>query len=427
MPTYKVTDPSSGKTLRLTGDSPPTEAELEEIFASQGAATSVAKPSTPRQPGMIERVLNPFATERQVIGDKVAADVQTAKDVVGATAIGQAAKVATAAPVTAAADYITGPKVVSDITREALNPWNALAVLKGKRAIDATKQAVAPAVQKAGQVVTKPVTESIEFLKGSPKRVDASKRATHDFIQSIRQGGPRHDAFFERMGALADEAWEPMRQVSTSIDEPIHLQEVAEQIARQFPDQPETASQVIQLFRSAAGKQKVFSAPDIVDISSRLGRSLPGNVMKGKAAPRQAQQMIREARSAIGDILEAKAPEHLKGAVGQAKQQWASYKADQAKLFEIFSPGGAKELETKAGVNFVQRAGHGKLTQSEKDFLARLQTKFPEINELMQQVIQQSGKASSLAEKGRLATRVATGAVGTGAVGTVLGYMLGKR
>lgn len=34
MPTYKVTDPSTGRAVKLTGDSPPTEQELEEIFAS---------------------------------------------------------------------------------------------------------------------------------------------------------------------------------------------------------------------------------------------------------------------------------------------------------------------------------------------------------------------------------------------------------
>jgi hypothetical protein len=37
MPTYEVTDPASGKKIRLTGDSPPTDAELEEIFASVSA------------------------------------------------------------------------------------------------------------------------------------------------------------------------------------------------------------------------------------------------------------------------------------------------------------------------------------------------------------------------------------------------------
>jgi hypothetical protein len=33
MPTYSVRDPTTGKTVRLTGDSPPTEQELEQIFA----------------------------------------------------------------------------------------------------------------------------------------------------------------------------------------------------------------------------------------------------------------------------------------------------------------------------------------------------------------------------------------------------------
>ena len=39
MPTYQVTDPSSGKSLSLTGDSPPTEAELSAIFAHPAVAT----------------------------------------------------------------------------------------------------------------------------------------------------------------------------------------------------------------------------------------------------------------------------------------------------------------------------------------------------------------------------------------------------
>lgn len=37
MPTYQVTDPDTGRSMALTGDSPPTEQELEEIFASQRA------------------------------------------------------------------------------------------------------------------------------------------------------------------------------------------------------------------------------------------------------------------------------------------------------------------------------------------------------------------------------------------------------
>ena len=47
MPIYRITDPTSGKTLKLTGDSPPTEAELNEIFSGIGAGReTTAKPES---------------------------------------------------------------------------------------------------------------------------------------------------------------------------------------------------------------------------------------------------------------------------------------------------------------------------------------------------------------------------------------------
>lgn len=35
MPTYTITDPQTGRTMRVTGDSPPTEAELESLFGAE--------------------------------------------------------------------------------------------------------------------------------------------------------------------------------------------------------------------------------------------------------------------------------------------------------------------------------------------------------------------------------------------------------
>lgn len=50
MPTYRVTDPETNQTLRLTGDSPPTEQELEDIFASyQPEAPAATTALTPAQ------------------------------------------------------------------------------------------------------------------------------------------------------------------------------------------------------------------------------------------------------------------------------------------------------------------------------------------------------------------------------------------
>lgn len=48
MPTFKVTDPSTGRTIRLTGDSPPTEQELEEVFKTVSAQAAPA-PANPIQ------------------------------------------------------------------------------------------------------------------------------------------------------------------------------------------------------------------------------------------------------------------------------------------------------------------------------------------------------------------------------------------
>lgn len=77
MPKYRVTDPQTGRTLELTGDSPPTEAELEDIFAQQtgfagGAAPTITSPEavptrigqeTPLQPvpTALERAADPTA------------------------------------------------------------------------------------------------------------------------------------------------------------------------------------------------------------------------------------------------------------------------------------------------------------------------------------------------------------------------------
>lgn len=48
MPTYKITDPATGRVFRVTGDSPPTEQELEQIFANLQQPS--AEPAAPVEP-----------------------------------------------------------------------------------------------------------------------------------------------------------------------------------------------------------------------------------------------------------------------------------------------------------------------------------------------------------------------------------------
>ena len=58
MPTYRIKDPTSGRTVRLTGDSPPTEQELEEVFKSVGqqqpaAPATIAEMRRREEQGMV--------------------------------------------------------------------------------------------------------------------------------------------------------------------------------------------------------------------------------------------------------------------------------------------------------------------------------------------------------------------------------------
>lgn len=72
MPTYQVTDPSSGRTLRLTGDSPPTDADLDEIFAQYRQQPSQAQ--QPEEPSMLQQAGN-AATELMAAVNRGALDI----------------------------------------------------------------------------------------------------------------------------------------------------------------------------------------------------------------------------------------------------------------------------------------------------------------------------------------------------------------
>ena len=62
MPTYVVTDPKTGRKLRLTGDSPPTDEDLDEIFSSLPIKEESKEIAEPEQEGKsaIDSILDPI-------------------------------------------------------------------------------------------------------------------------------------------------------------------------------------------------------------------------------------------------------------------------------------------------------------------------------------------------------------------------------
>jgi hypothetical protein len=61
MPTYTIKDPQSGRTLKLTGDSPPTEKELDEIFSAEAPADTPVQAVPERPDSPIMRTMDPYA------------------------------------------------------------------------------------------------------------------------------------------------------------------------------------------------------------------------------------------------------------------------------------------------------------------------------------------------------------------------------
>jgi len=68
MPKYTVTDPQTGRKVTLTGDSPPTDQELEDIFSSLPAPKQIdqqAQPQKDQYEGDKLQILNPFGENIQ--------------------------------------------------------------------------------------------------------------------------------------------------------------------------------------------------------------------------------------------------------------------------------------------------------------------------------------------------------------------------
>lgn len=130
MPTFKVTDPSTGQTLRLTGDSAPTEQELDQIFsAPRGLRKATAEQgidvSGPREGDAVSAVLEPAAA--------IASGI-VAEPIAGLAGIGA----------TVADDAEAGAEAVAS-TREALTFQPR--TTRGQEGLAAVSEAIEPVAQ----------------------------------------------------------------------------------------------------------------------------------------------------------------------------------------------------------------------------------------------------------------------------------------
>jgi hypothetical protein len=77
MPTYTVRDPQTGRTVKLTGDSPPTEAELTEVFGAIGQASAPSAETPAPDSALRQLTSDPGGFLAETAGNLVPSAVNT--------------------------------------------------------------------------------------------------------------------------------------------------------------------------------------------------------------------------------------------------------------------------------------------------------------------------------------------------------------
>lgn len=162
MPTYTIRDPQTGRSVKLTGDSPPTEQELTEIFAQLGPAK--AQTFQEQTSAGTQRLGQGMMDTAGVVGDVVTGAAKS----VGRTVLGMADIANTGMKAIGLDPSQYGafdPEPVMERGREMMAPTNTAQKVGGF--IGDTAQMVVPAGRVAKML---PATRTVagQVVKGTP-------------------------------------------------------------------------------------------------------------------------------------------------------------------------------------------------------------------------------------------------------------------
>jgi len=189
MPTYRVTDPETGRTLRLTGDSPPTEQELEEIFTRIGGQ-DVSNPVTANSGALPVRGL-PHVTAPGGLRSAAASQGIDATGKPGGGAVGAVLEPAAVLASGAIAEPVAGLTGIGAATVGGAE--------EGADAIAATREALTYRPKTAsGQ-------RSMEAISSAVEPVSKAIQGTEQFLGDVGEkiGGPVGGAIGETIPTAA--------------------------------------------------------------------------------------------------------------------------------------------------------------------------------------------------------------------------------
>jgi hypothetical protein len=285
MPDYEVTDPKTGKTLVLTGNAPPTEAELLEVFSQFEAPTQKAAPPAP--PRMGADTAAPWS-----IGKLGEVARKTSDPAVGAlkgvanTAIGLGE---------ALYNYAPGVAAVSDAVGDLIAPDTKLS---GEQAFSNARAAVQPTT--AGQRAGYTAEQLAEFFVPASKASKALSLAKDVGVSYLQTGDPTTAAATGAIGAVLPMAGKVKQGVSSVL-----------------------AKGAQKNVAQALGATKEWAKSDAAKLAPEmLARGVSGT---REAMLEQAAQKVKEIGPRIGKIYEAagKAGQAISGLVIRGELQFA--------------------------------------------------------------------------------------------------------
>lgn len=314
------------------------------------------------------------------------------------------------------------------------------------RMIEETPQAVRQmgqaVMQKGRQVVQGGVQTAKNvgnFLIGNPRGIEQAERNVgkvgQELVRSIRPNGTLSETFWTGLKKNSEKAWQPMREVTKAIKEPITLDELDTLAQQRFGHDPARLSNVQELIKIASNQPKpprlfdfrgdviefpkgTWSAKELDELSSGFGEGMRKTVKTGAQARDSADQLLADARSLIADMIESKAPENMKGLVLKAKSQWASYATDRDTAFRLFRPSAPKEAFTKSGTSALKKvAKETPGAEDEADFFNRLSQNYG-ID--MPGQMRPAAEALKKQERIGIAGKTVTGVGALGGIGGVL-------
>ncbi len=316
MATFEVTDPQTGRKIRLTGDSPPTEAELTEIFASLPPAQQPDFPGA----AIIEPARAVISGAGRAIGGGLAGLAQAvspfAEPGAGAETV-QQIQAGAFQPETEAGQR--GLQTLGDLVQKGIDIVNipisgigGILELVSGQGIDQAVETI-KAIQ--GQGVSKTFGERVFEETGSPLAATAAETAPAAALEVLGLKGA---------GAAISATGRAGRAVAPTIEAAFKVQSPTKQRIARLIEGGSTDVETARFKLDAPAQTAGTSTPD-VQIIGAAGQDIPG-----LPAPLQA------AGAATGDIPKPPVP-------------------PQTKLQEFLNIGGPRVKTDRTAINAIDQ------------------------------------------------------------------------